>query len=173
MKLVTLTALLALVAAASAQQSPPRAVPIQDDPPRAVPVDPGSLVPAPRAQVVQDPGKPRGPDQDLFDYAMLAFGQKDYVIAAESFGKYLSTFPSGTHVAEALFRLGECYRNQGRMPEAERYYREVVDRHEKSEFSANSAYWLGVAAFNANDFKAAATFFGFLIFLGLATLVLL
>jgi len=161
MKLVTLTALLALVAAASAQQSPPRAVPVQDDPPRAVPVDPGSLVPAPRAQVVQDASKPRGPDQDLFDYAMLAFGQKDYVIAAESFGKYLSTFPSGAHVAEALFRLGECYRNQSRMPEAERYYREVVDRHAKSEFAANSAYWLGVVSFNANDYKAAATFFGF------------
>jgi len=165
MKFAFLTALLALTTAATAQQAPPRAVPVEDNaPPRAVPVDPTTLAPSatpPRAKPVEDTSKPKGPEQDLFDYATLAFGQKDYVIAGESFGKYLATFPQGAHVAEALFRLGECYRNQGRPQDAEKYYREVVDRHAKSEFAANSAYWLGVMSFNASDFKAAATFFGF------------
>ena len=161
MKLVPLSALLALASAAFAQQAPPRAVPLEDNAPRAVPVDPSTLVPVQRAKVVEEPNKPKGPDQDLFDYATLAYSQKDYVIAAESYGKYLATFPQGSHAAEALFRLGECYRNQGRAPESERYYREVVDKHAKSEFAANSAYWLGVMSFNSNDFKAAATFFGF------------
>lgn len=165
MKSLLLTALLALATAAIAQQAAPRAVPVDDTPPRAVPVDPTTLTPtpAPRAQPVEDGAdKPKGgPEQDLFDYAQLAYGQKDYVIAAEGYGKYLSTFPAGKYVAEALFRLGECYRNQNRLPDAERYYRQVVDKHAKTEFSANSAYWLGVMSFNANDYKAAATFFGF------------
>lgn len=151
---------LAITSAATAQQAP-RAVPVQDPAPRAIPVEADATQPAPRAQVVADPNKPKGPDEDLFDYASLAYSQKDYNIAAQSFGKYLSSFPQGRHVAESLFRLGECYRNQGQMPEGERYYREVVDRFPKSEFSSYAAYWLGVVAYNNKDFKGAATYFAY------------
>ena len=152
----------AVAGAATAQQAP-RAVPV-DEPvpaPRAIPVEPGAEHVPPRAQAVTDGDKPKGPDEDLFDYATLAYSQKDYNIAAQTFGKYLSSFPQGGHVAEALFRLGECYRNQARMPEGERYYREVVDRFPKSEFSSYAAYWLGVVSYNNKDFKAAAAYFSY------------
>jgi len=69
--------------------------------------------------------------------------------------------PAGPPRAEALFRLGECFRNQNQPANAERYYREVVDRHPKSDSSANAAYWLGVLSYNNKEFKAAATYFGF------------
>lgn len=153
---------LAFASAATAQQAP-RAVPVEDSAPapRAIPVEPGAAQPPPRAEVVSDPNKPKGPDEDLFDYATLAFSQKDYTIAAQSFGKYLSTYSQGRHVAEAMFRLGECYRNQGQMGEGERYYREVVDRFPKSEFSSYAAYWLGVVSYNNKDFKGAATYFAY------------
>ncbi|MDB6076242.1 MAG: Tetratricopeptide repeat-containing protein, partial [Verrucomicrobiaceae bacterium] len=83
---------------AKAQKAPPRAVPVEDPPvlPKAVPVDPKDLpkgVVPPRAQAVVEDTAPKGPDQDLFDYAMLAFSQKDYAIASQSFGKYLQSYP--------------------------------------------------------------------------------
>ncbi len=141
-------------------QQIPRAVPVDEKPvPRAVPVGPEGAAP-PRAQPVVEDTAPKGPDQDLFDYAMLAFGQKDYAIAAQSFGKYLQTYPQGRQVPWALFRLGECYRFQGRTDEFQNCYREVVDRYPKSEPASNAAYWLGVTAYNSGDFKAAASYFG-------------
>ena len=155
-----------------AQQTPPRAVPVEDPPtakpvlPKAVPVGPNG---APRAEAVTDdvptakavaPAAAKGPEQDLFDYAMLAFGQKDYAIAAQSFGKYLQAYPQGKEVPWALFRLGECYRFQGNTAEFTRCYREVVDHYPKSEAAPNSAYWLGAGAYNSGDFATAATYFG-------------
>ena len=161
MKPAWLLTTLALTSASvlHAQQAPPRAIPVeQDNTPRAIPVNP---VPAPRAEVVAEPNKPTGPDEDLFDYGTLAYAQKDYTIAAQTYGQYLSNYPQGRHVPEALYRLGECFRNQNQPANAERYYREVVDRHPKSDSSANAAYWLGVLSYNSKDFKAAATYFGF------------
>ncbi len=147
---------------ASAQQAPPRAQPLEDDVPRAVPIKPAApIVDAPRAQPIEDKPKTKGPDDDLFDYATLAFSQKDYVIAAQSFGQYLKGYPGGSHTPDALFKLAECYRLTDRIDEAERYYREVVDKHPKSEPSALAAYWLGGISLKGNDYKAAATFFGF------------
>lgn len=153
---------LAAASAAHAQAPAPRALPVEDSTaPRAIPVEPGAAQAPPRAAVVDDPNKPKGPDEDLFDYASLAYSQKDYNIAAQSFGKYLATYAQGRHVAEAMFRLGECYRNQGQMPQGERYYREVVDKFPKSEFSSYAAYWLGVSSYNNKDFKGAATYFAY------------
>ncbi|MDB6116558.1 MAG: Tetratricopeptide repeat-containing protein [Verrucomicrobiaceae bacterium] len=149
---------------AKAQKAPPRAVPVEDPPvlPKAVPVDPKDLpkgVVPPRAQAVVEDTAPKGPDQDLFDYAMLAFSQKDYAIASQSFGKYLQSYPQGKQVPWALFRLGECYRFEGKTEEFQRCYREVVDRYPKSEAAPNAAYWLGVSSYNGGDFKAAASYF--------------
>ncbi len=163
-RLPKVSCLLALVLAATpaahAQKSR-RAVPVDDDKPvpRAVPVGPDGIPVAPRAKAVED-DKPKGPDQDLFDYAMLAFGQKDYAIASQSFGKYLSTYPQGKQVPWALFRLGECYRFLGQKDEYERCYTEVLNRYPKSEAAPNAAYWLGVSNYNAGEFKAAAAYFG-------------
>ncbi len=152
---------LAVVPALRAQQAPPRAVPVEENVPRALPVLPGDPNVAPRAQVVEEPNRPKGPEEDLFDYATLAYSQKDYDIASQSYGKYLATYPQGRHVGEVLFRLGECYRNQGRLADAERYYREVVDRYPKDEYASYAAYWLGVSSYNNKDFKGAATYFGY------------
>ena len=162
-----------VVVNAQVQKAPPRAVPVEDPPatpkpplPKAVPVGPNGGVP-PRAVPVTDdppvvPATPaaKGPEQDLFDYAMLAFTQKDYAIAAQSFGKYLQAYPQGKEVPWALFRLGECYRFQGNTTEYERVYREVVEHYPKSDAVPNAAYWLAASAYNTGDFKTAAMYFG-------------
>lgn len=157
-----LASAIVLIAFAARAQTPPRALPVEDNVPRAIPVKPATPDTAPpRPQVVEDDAKAKGPDDDLFEFATLAFTQKDYTIAAQNFGKYLQTFPAGKHVADALYRLAECNRNLQRMDDAARYYREIVDKHAKSSVSANAAYWLGVISYNGGDFKAGATFFGF------------
>lgn len=161
-RLACVAVMLALPAA-FAQKAPPRAIPVEDPPPalpKAVPVEEPKTMPAPpRAQAVEEDTGPKGPDQDLYDYAMLAFGQKDYSIASQSFGKYLQAYPQGRLVPQALFRLGECYRLDGKSEEFQRYYREVVDRYPKSDVAPNAAYWLGVSSYNALDFKSAASYF--------------
>lgn len=156
---------------AGAQQAP-RGVPVEDDErvpvPRAVPFQPGGA--PPKATVVADPAmeskpggtsapRPSGPDEDLFDYATMVYERKEYAIAAQSLAQYLQTYPSGRHVPVALFRLGECYVNQGQMDLAERYYVEVVRRYPKSEGAPSAAYRLGAMRFNARNFEESARYF--------------
>lgn len=146
-----------------------RAVPVEDDPPsvpRATPISPGG---APRATIVTEPGtgekrtsdasKPKGPDEDLFDYASLLYERKEYGLAAESFGQYLQRFPSGSHVPMCLFRLGECYVNQNQVIDAEKYFLEVVNRYPSSEGAPSAAYRLGAIRFNGKNFDESAKYF--------------
>jgi TolA-binding protein len=165
------------LAASAAPAQAPRAQVVEDDPPaqtrpmpRAVPLGPPGT-PVQRATVVEDEtplarpavpvARPPGPDEDLYEYAMLAYGQKEYSMASKSFDQYLSSYPTGRHAADALFRLGECYLNQGQQDEAGRCYREVVNRFPKAVISPYAALRLGVLRYNAEDFKAATTFFNF------------
>ena len=135
-------------------QQVPKAVPLdEDDVPRAIPVQPGSTMAAPAA------AKPKGPDEDLFDYASMIYDRAEYGIAAQSFGQYLQNYPSGRHVPLALFRIGECYMNQQQLKVAETYYQEVVNRYPNSEGAPSAAYRLGAMMFNDRNFDQSARMF--------------
>jgi TolA-binding protein len=173
-----LTLLAVLAVTLLPAQQPPRATVVEDDVPRAVPLPPGG---ARRATVVDEEPtttprqpttkgsstkgsttpRPSGPDEDLFDYAMLAYSQKEYTMAATNFGQYLSTYPSGRHVPQSLYRLGECYVNLNQLSEASRCYKEVVNRFPRDEIAPYAALRMGVVSYNAQDFKAANTYFAF------------
>ncbi|MCA1964703.1 MAG: tetratricopeptide repeat protein, partial [Prosthecobacter sp.] len=143
-------------------QGVPKAVPVDDDPPvpKAVPVSPDEARRAVPATPVPPP-RPKGPDEDLFDYASLAYERGEWSIAAESLGRYLQEYPSGRHVATALFRIGECYMKQNQLKAAETYYEEVVKRYPESEGAPSAAYRLGALKFNARDFDQSARMFSF------------
>ena len=136
----------------------PRAIPIQEAPPRAVPVDSGAPAPV-RAQPVVDPNRPTGPDEDLYDYATLAYAQQDFKIALKPFSDYVKLYPTGRHAAEAWFRLAECYHKTSQRPEAIRTYNEVIVRHPKSEAASSAAYRLGMYAYEAREFPKAVSWF--------------
>jgi TolA-binding protein len=137
-------------------QLAPKAVPLEeDDVPRAIPVQPGTTMVAPSTA----PAKPKGPDEDLFDYASMIYDRAEYGIAAQSFGQYLQNYPSGRHVPLALFRIGECYMNQQQMKVAETYYQEVVSRYPNSEGAPSAAYRLGAMMFNDRNFDQSARMF--------------
>lgn len=154
-RVVSLLSLFCVVTLTASGQQVPKAVPLEDDVPRAIPVQPGTTMVAP-APV---PAKPKGPDEDLFDYASMIYDRAEYGIAAQSFGQYLQNYPSGRHVPLALFRIGECYMNQQQLKVAETYYLEVVNRYPNSEGAPSAAYRLGAMMFNDRDFDQSARMF--------------
>jgi TolA-binding protein len=160
------TAAFGLIAfSALAQQVPPRALPVEDEAPvpKAIPVPT-----PPKAQPVLDdpsvrPALPRtkGPDDDMFDFATLAYERQEWDIAAQGYSKYLQKFPAGRQVPEALYRIGECYMKQNQLKQAESYYAEVVTRYPDSEGAPSAAYRLGATTFNESKFTESARYFAF------------
>ncbi|MDZ4286831.1 MAG: tetratricopeptide repeat protein [Prosthecobacter sp.] len=149
-----LLSLLLLGAAAVHGQKVPRAVPVNEEAPipKAIPVSPQSATAE---------KKPKGPDEDLFEYASMVYERQEYGLATESFAKYLQNYPSGSHVPVALFRIGECYMKQNQLKVAETYYTEVVNRYPTSEGAPSAAYRLGAMRFNVKDFEQSANYFAF------------
>ena len=156
------------------QGSAPRAVPVEDPErlpvPRAVPLPSGGR--APRPEVVTDGSAPapapsgeaarsKGPDDDLYDFAMLSYERKEYELAAQSFAQYLQRYSGGRQVAMVLFRLGECYVAQNQATQAEPYFVEVVNRYPSSEGAPAAAYRLGAIRFNGRQFEESAKYFTF------------
>lgn len=133
-------------------QEAPKALPVEDDAPvpRAIPVRP------PPATPPASPPKARSPEDDMFDFAMLAYERQEWAIAAQNFAKYLQTYPSGKRVADALFRVGECYREQRQLKQATSYWEEVVNRYPNSEGAPSAAYRLGAVAFNQGQNTASS-----------------
>ncbi len=153
-----------LTLAALAQEAPPpRALRVEDDPPipKAIQVSP-----PPKAQPVPDeppptPPKPKGPADDLFDFATLAYDRQEWDMALQSYAKYLQTYPGGRQAPDALFRIGECHMKQNQIKQAAGYYEEVVRRYPASEGAPAAAYRLGAMQFNESKFANAASQFAF------------
>lgn len=161
--LVTVTTFV-LVAGVMAQ-GVPRAQVVEDERPtrgnipRAVPVGPNGVVP--KAAIVDESPKLKGPDEDLFSYGTMLYERGEYGLAIKSYSNYVETYPGGRHVGTALFRIGECLIKQGQEDQAARYYEEVVKSHSKSEGAPSAAYRLGAIRFNLRDFEGSVNYFGF------------
>jgi len=144
-------------------QQIPRALPVDDTGiPKAIPVGP-----TPKAQPVPDPvprsapPRTKGPDDDMFDFATLAYDRQEWGIATQNYAKYLQQYPAGRQVPDALFRIGECYMKQNQLNQAASYYEEVVTRYPLSEGAPSAAYRLGAMRFNESKFLEAARQFAF------------
>lgn len=150
-----------------AQEAPKRALRVEDDAPvpKAIPVNPSQ---PPKAMPVLDdpkdrpaPPRTKGPDDDMFDFATLAYDRQEWGMAAQNYAKYLQQYPAGRQVPEALFRIGECYMKQNQLKQAASYYEEVVNRYPASEGAPSAAYRLGAMRFNESKFAEAARHFSF------------
>jgi TolA-binding protein len=154
----------------------PRAEPVNEDP--APPeketsiesddsaADPGAAKPAVPAKPAAKPTTPRTPtatvpaaEQNLFDYATMVYGRKEYALAATQFAQYVTTYPRGTYSQIALYRLAESQLNLGQTLEAEATYRQLIQRFRTGDYVANAAYRLGSLAYNRKVFDAAAKSF--------------
>jgi TolA-binding protein len=64
--------------------------------------------PAAQSQPVLDdpqsrpaPPRTKGPDDDMFDFATLAYDRQEWAMASQSYAKYLQKYPAGTQVPDA------------------------------------------------------------------------
>ena len=120
-----LVGIICFAGAVSAQNRPPRAVPVDEetDPgpapapkiPKAIPVPDSEPEPAaPRTRPAETPRPAPGSnpaktaDDDLFDYCELLFSKANYPLALQQYGEYINTYPSGKHREEVIFKMGEC-----------------------------------------------------------------
>jgi tetratricopeptide (TPR) repeat protein len=125
--------------------------------------DPGATKPAVPPKPAPKPTTPRTPaatvpaaEQNLFDYATMVYGRKEYDLAATQYAQYLTTYPRGTYSQIALYRLAESQLNLGQTLEAEATYRQLIQRYRTGDYVANAAYRLGSLAYNRKVFETAA-----------------
>jgi len=131
--------------------------PTEEQKPPAEPATPATPRPA-RPPARPSPPRPAapGPEQNLFDYANMLYGRKEYDLAATQYAQYLNTYPRGSYLQIALYRLAESQLNLGQTPEAEATYRQLIQRHRTGDYVANAAYRLGSLAYNRKSFETAA-----------------
>ena len=151
----------------------PRAEPVSDEPAppaRDTPIEETTETTKPATKPGTKPGpktktKPAAPkkavnvpapEQNLFDYANMVYGQKAYDLAATQYFQYLTTYPRGAYGQIAMYRLAESQLNLGRTAEAEAVYRQLIQRFTSGDYVANAAYRLGSLAYNQRLFEVAA-----------------
>ncbi len=131
--------------------------PTEEPKPTPDPAAPATPRP-PRPPARPAPPRPSAPapEQNLFDYANMLYGRKEYDLAATQYAQYLNTYPQGSYLQIALYRLAESQLNLGRTPEAEATYRQLIQRYRTGDYVANAAYRLGSLAYNRRAFDTAA-----------------
>lgn len=145
---------------------------------RAEPAEQAADLPVRRAELVEDDvtqppsrsnvrkpetSRPQGaatsPEQNLFDYANLVYGQKAYDLAVKQYTEYLRLYPKGEHAQKAWYRLGESHLNLNRPTEAEQAYRQLIENFKRGDYVANAAYRIASLAYNRKNHGQAAAYF--------------
>jgi TolA-binding protein len=105
------------------------------------------------------PPKPQ-PGDELFEYANIVYGKTFYPLAVDKFRAYYETYPKGQHAETALFRFAECHLRLGMVEQAKDSYRHLIRNHTGGQFVSSAAWRIGSLAFNEQDFRLAAPYFG-------------
>ena len=115
--------------------------------------------PAPEKE--PEPPKPpkREPGDDLFEYAMVLYNQKYYDLAVDKFRTYLTSYKSGRHKEESLYRSAECYLQLSMREEALSIYKNVLQNFGRGKFASPSAYRIASLAYNNQRYGYAAPYF--------------
>ena len=76
--------------------------------------------------------KPKKADEATFLRAESYFKLKDYKKAIVDYSKFPEHFKKSTHMAEALYKIGQCFDAMGMKEDAKGFYQELVEKHPKS-----------------------------------------
>ncbi len=133
---------------------PPAPPPQQQQPPvqRALPAD-ESPEPPPVAAEGEHPEKRQ------LEYANALFTRKMYDLAIPEYQKYLDDNPGASGRPNALFSLGECYRNLNKSSSARANFQKVLNEYGESEFAGPAAYALAEMAFTQKNYAEALPLF--------------
>ena len=80
-------------------------------------------------------------------------------LAVKEYVGFLQDNPSSTNIAAAYFRLGECYRNLGNLPEAEKSYRTVFNKYRKGKYGLRAGCKRADLFMQIGDYDAALDLF--------------
>ena len=80
-------------------------------------------------------------------------------LAVKEYVGFLQDNPASTNVAAAYFRLGECYRNLGNLPEAEKSYRMVFNKYRKGKYGLRAGCKRADLFMQIGDYDAALDLF--------------
>ncbi|MGI8602630.1 MAG: tetratricopeptide repeat protein [Verrucomicrobiales bacterium] len=109
------------------------------------------------------PAKPaagaNSPEQNLFDYANLCYGQKAYDLAIQQYLEYLRVYPQGEFAQVAWYRMGEAYLNLNQVAQAENAYKQLIERFNTGDYVGNAAYRIASLAYNKRTYAAAVPYF--------------
>jgi TolA-binding protein len=108
----------------------------------------------------QAPGAPVTPaDVIQFNLANDFYVRKQYTQAAAEYERYLGQYPEGAQRQDALWWLGECYRQLNRIPAARSSYQNLVISFKEGQFVGAATYRLATIDFNAQSYRSAQPLF--------------
>jgi len=95
------------------------------------------------------------PGEDLFRSARANFKENRYNTAFSLYQQYLSRYPDGEMVPEALLQMGIVRSRQRKYDRAAAYLNQVMDRYPQSRYARQAGVELMSALYNAGSFEAA------------------
>lgn len=78
--------------------------------------------------------------EERLQFADGLYARGMYDVASKEYGSFLEDFPDSPKADVAHFRLGECYRQMGNLPAAERHFRKVFTDYPKSDFRLRAGF---------------------------------
>jgi TolA-binding protein len=125
---------------------PPKATAV---PPSPEPADPGEIRISPQ-------GSGMTQDQAQMALADSYYAKKMYEMAAPEYQRYLDTYVGRTMDRQAaLFRLAECYRQQGANNNARMAYDTLLAQYQQGDFVGPASYRLAELYYQAKEYSSA------------------
>lgn len=87
----------------------------------------------------------------VYQRGRLAFLLKDYERAVQVLASYVSSYPKGEYLSAAIFWSAESLYALGRIPDAEKLYRTVVERYPESVKAEAARYRLALVQFKYRE----------------------
>jgi len=89
------------------------------------------------------------------DLANGFFNREFYDLALAEYEKYIEWFPNGAFVEEAMYRIAECLRGQGKLDTARKQYLALQKAFSKGAFFARAGFRCGEMDWNAGRYQEA------------------
>jgi len=121
-------------------------------PPAPEPTDPGEIRISPQAST-------KSPDQVQIDVADSYYARKMYDMAAPEYQRYIELYPGGADMQTALFRLAQCYRQNGAINAAKTTYEMLLERFQTGDFIGPAAYFLAELYYQDKNYTLAVSYY--------------
>ena len=98
-------------------------------------------------------------DDALLKYALALQRQEEFDAALTALDRLLADHAESVHRLQALFEKAQCLAAITRNDDAEKLFKEVIDRDDESRFAAHALQHLGRIAQSRGDHEQAASYF--------------